>query len=290
MFFSLPRGDVIFTLFWCSLSKQTKQSDASFGFFAKLKMHAAMKDKLKQFLESGKLELYVLNLLDEQQSKEVEDMLNRYPELQFVYFEMKNALDNYADKQLYEYFEAEEKLLPLDATQKQTIESSSFLVGSRFWVAASLISVLFNAFLLFYYFQERKEKESLLAQMNTIEQRFLAQQVQMQDEYSAFLHTHAHFVPLYQKTGDTQQKAVVVWNPQTGEVAVFSAWLGAPPEGYCYRLWAVDSGGKAHEVTELKLHTVCHTKVKQQVSRWMLTLEKQSGSNQQLVAQASMKG
>lgn len=250
-----------------------------------------MKNEIKRFLKSGKLELYVLKLLDEQETREVEEMIERHPELQFVYSEMKNALDNYADKQIDQHVEEEKKTVRVTTyTSRRMLPESESSNKMNLWVAATIASVILNVFLFFSYSQEHKAKEALGRQVQSMEQRFLAQQVQMQDEYRMLLDTYTHFVPLYQTPGDTQQKAVVVWNRQTGEGFVFSAWLTAPPAGYSYRLWAVDAQGKSYEVTDLQLHTICRTQVVADVSRWMLTLERKTGDERQVVAQAAMKG
>ncbi|GIV38903.1 MAG: hypothetical protein KatS3mg033_0703 [Thermonema sp.] len=246
-----------------------------------------MKHEVSRFLASGQMELYILGLLDEKESQKVEKMMERHPELQSVYSEMKSALDYYADKQIQTHCQKEKRQsLPY----QQPVQSRVLPQGRRLWTAAMVISVIFNVLLFFFYLKERKANEELVGQMQSMEQRFLAQSVQMQDEYRVLLHAHTYFVPLYRTPGDAQQKAVVVWNRQTGEGFVFSAWLSPPPEGYCYRLWAVDAQGRAHQLTDLQLHRICRTKASYEVSSWKLTLEQESGSGRQVVAQAAMKG
>lgn len=224
---------------------------------------------IKEYIESGILELYLLGALSAEESAEVRAMVLKYPELQdelnvleadmleVAEFEVPETLntsilDGALDRiNNSESKKEEAKVIPIKKEIEKDIVKVSNDKTSFFKplaIAASLL-LLLSLGMNYSLFKQNLNRQSQLAdfnnkveqliednQNNTLKASELSKQLQVLADASTSK------VTLNGIEGKESALAVVFWNNKTKQTFVSVDNLPEPPKGMQYQLWALFDG------------------------------------------------
>lgn len=219
---------------------------------------------IREYIESGILELYAMGALPQEEAQEVTEAVARHPELRAELAAISHALQAIAPVEgKGPSLELREKLLASlpdssSATlpQKQTssggkivpIEgafspTSSTSRTGRYLLAASFIGFLLSASAAIWFWSEWKSTEEHLADAVDLIERTTTSYQQTEQELRTLRDYHSHQVRMT-SAGDKSPGAlaIVYWNPETKEVYLDPALMPALPQGHQYQLWAIADG------------------------------------------------
>ena len=223
---------------------------------------------LTAYINSGELELYVLDRLSPDERRRVEEYATEYPEVKEEINEIERSLEEYA-------LLAGQATPPppavlttaLAAIAAPSVAASSTdpapaspppaprtappsTTGSTAvtWILATLL-LLALAGLAYFFLQARNNQNDtseLRQRFTTLEEdceriRDNAQQNSRQVALLSDIETRG--VILEGSDNAPESRAVVFYNTDAGEVLFSAANLPAPPSGKQYQLWAIDAAG-----------------------------------------------
>ncbi len=222
---------------------------------------------LSAYINSGVLELYVLDRLSPDERREVERYADQYPEVKEEITEIEVALERFAllnGAQALPSPAVLEQVLPKvrsqissapAATPRQATPSRPAITPASATSPAALTWILAAALLLalgglvYFYLQANHRGESI----NELEQRFStleqeceqerASNVNDQQQLAVLTDIDTRNVILTGSENAPDSRAVVFYNPTSGEALFSAANLPAPPAGKQYQLWAIDAQG-----------------------------------------------
>lgn len=216
---------------------------------------------IKEYIASGILEAYALNTLSENEMKEVEAMLNQYPELNEELAEIEKGLESFAIQTAIEppnglkdlildqieatpiaeeTIEPEHKVIPLNAKKKSVW---------AYVAAASIVFALFSSYQSYQYKIEidrvnEANKDLKLSNQNIVDQSKLTNDRldQLANDLAVisnpdFIQTRMQAV----KEGESLT-ASVYWNAETQAVYLNTETLISLPQEKQYQLWAIVEG------------------------------------------------
>lgn len=258
---------------------------------------------IKEWINSGIIESYVLGDLSEEEAREVEAMAERHPEVQAEITETEMALEGLARKaavkpraglkdDLFSRIETttsetKTESAPITKTaQPKVVEIRS---NSRPWQwlsAAAVALLIFSTVLAFYYRTQWQTAESQLA-------TYIAQEQELSQQYQAL---RSDFEQLREQQQDVfanpdfQQVrlrgtdvapsafAVIYWNDASDQVYLNPAGLPEPEAGKQYQLWGIVDGQPASAgVFKLQNELVAMQQI-DGASAFAITLEPEGGS------------
>ncbi len=211
-----------------------------------------MKEEIREFLNTGLLEQYVLGLLEPSESAEVESYIQRYPEVKKVYQEIQDGMDN--------LLRASAKPVPagvkdsimnqVDDTPPAYISSNPPKVSSFNWLpVAAGLALLFGAF-SFFQWNNNQGKEQEIA---TLEKDFATYKeecesrnlnyanLQKQLEFINHSETDKFLLKGNEKATDFQ--VIAYWNDFAKKSMLRINEMPQLPDNQCFQLWA-DVDGK----------------------------------------------
>lgn len=226
---------------------------------------------INEWINSGIIESYVLGDLSEQEMREVEDMAQRYPDVQkeleqteetFEGLAMKAGLKPHQDiksqiLQNIEEKETEQKVSkstkPKQPSQEKThtlqSEPSQGIKLWQFWSAAASVLLVLATVLAIYYRQQwqstESELENYLAENQNLSQEYQALRSdyeQLQNQQDIFASPSLTQVKLNGTDLSPSAYALVYWNRESEEVYLNPVGLPAPESGKQYQLWAIVDG------------------------------------------------
>ncbi|MDX2303149.1 MAG: anti-sigma factor [Microscillaceae bacterium] len=258
---------------------------------------------IREYIESGIIESYVLGATSPEENEEVEKLAKNHPEIQMEIEASKVALVEYIMQ-----FQAEppanlknkvmEKLAFLEEEeQEEEIRHeikriSQTSKGLQIWIpylaAACLVLLLvslgFNV--LLYNNWQKTKKELALAES---QQQILASDIkslkanytQVNKELAILKDPYNTYIELQSASEEAPDaKVALIWNKQTREVYLHVKNLPQPPPGKQYQLWSVDGEKVADAgVFDVSSEKILIQKMKN-VSRantFIITLEKEGG-------------
>ena len=202
---------------------------------------------LREFIESGILENYVLGLASAEERREVEQMAQAHPEVKEALLAIEEDLTDYARSQAPPMPEGlREKILQrIDAEGSAGPASpKSPAVGS--WPMA--VAVLLLAGLAFLFWKNRQVRAAHEQTRNELQalQTDCAEQgkrlLQMQEQI-AILRDDSYRPVIMEGTEKAPGAiAAVYWNPEKREAYLDTRSLPTPPAGKQYQLWALVGG------------------------------------------------
>ncbi len=222
---------------------------------------------LSAYINSGVLELYVLDRLSPDERREVERYADQYPEVKEEITEIEVALERFAllnGAQALPSPTVLEQVLPKvrsqippapAATPRQATPSrpaitpaSATSPAALTWILAAALLIALGG-LVYFYLQANHRGESI----NELEQRFSTLEQECEQERASTVNDQQQLAVLTDidtrnviLTGSENapdSRAVVFYNPTSGEALFSAANLPAPPAGKQYQLWAIDAQG-----------------------------------------------
>jgi anti-sigma-K factor RskA len=209
-----------------------------------------MMDKEK-FLASGLLEQYVLHLTTDEEDQMVELYAESFPEIAKEMEEMRNGLEQYAQKYAVPppsnvKKDIMKQIEELEA-QGNRATNNFFTKPSRAlprWASFLLLGVyvLFGLIMTLRHQAIKKENNQLLQEIQNCQTS--SQQVKKQIAIAALIEDKMT-QPIYLNGSalSPAAKAIVYWNPTENHAYLHPYALPAPPHGKQYQIWA-DVDGK----------------------------------------------
>ena len=215
---------------------------------------------VKDYIESGSLELYASGALNEEERKEAEAMIAQYPEVKAELEAIEKALEDYAfahavnapDSILTNILTKIKEDAPIVNTGK-VVNIKPSQSSQNNWVrylayAASIllfISIATNV----YYYNSFKHAEGQLAELQD-ENTFLTERVDvvkaqflaMEAEVNVMKNPAVIAITMKGQAISPSSTSVVFWDKSSGNVYVSALNLPIPESGKQYQLWALKDG------------------------------------------------
>lgn len=250
---------------------------------------------IREFIESGILESYVLGNATESERQQVEAMAMQYPDVRRELSNLEKTMEEYAllksvnppaglkDKILSRINDdsGKGKIIPMDNSQKPVQPGFKWLAAASI---ALLVLSMFGNYYLYSNLQTQKNENQKLAES--------AGAVQQQFETSQQLVTDAHqkikfLADLYSKKvllkgieNHPGMAITVFWNEKTSELSLMVNNLPKPEKGKQFQLWALYNGqpidaGVFHVNDSLQMQKM---KLIENANAFAVTLENEGGS------------
>ena len=249
---------------------------------------------IKEFIESGILEQYVLGLTSDNERSEVERMVNAHPEIKTALEEIENSLETYAQlnaQPLPEHL-AKKILNTVDSIQNDDADLSKPISQTKpgfNWPVVVLSGLfIFSIISLFLLNQRNQSIQQKLDQTEAEMQIQLADcdnQKERLDQVEAQLRIlrDASFYPVILKGTPKAPEAIaaVYWDEQNKQVYLDVRNLPPPPADKQYQLWAIVDGNPVDmEVFEVAGQTpdLIERSFSLKAGAFAITLEKRGGS------------
>jgi len=208
---------------------------------------------IKEYIDSGVLELYVYGTLTEVESFEVSRLVALYPELkaeveriETVLLQLSSAVapdtsSHFEAIQKRIYKEGTDGVIPLSRKPIQQISKRTILISSLGWVAAILLLVVIG-----YQYAAKQQLEDKIVDIQR-EQILQEGKIQMAEEglenttklLDILRNRDIITVPLDAQDIAPKAYASVYWDKDAGKVYVDVQGLPTPPEGKVYQLWSL---------------------------------------------------
>ncbi|MCU0431018.1 MAG: anti-sigma factor [Cytophagaceae bacterium] len=204
---------------------------------------------LKEYIESGKLEAYVLGGLSDSETREVERFAKEFPEIAHELNKIQSGFEKYIIS-LSEKPAARLREELLDAVNAPRPASKSGKhLGMYVAMAASIALLLVFSGLSWYFYQQWNETQSVLAHVQQ-EKEILNKEASEKNntidqllQYKRLVSdTNVIKISLAGTVLQPQAKAVVFYNKHTHEIYLDPTGLPSAPPHQQYQLWAIIDG------------------------------------------------
>ncbi len=252
---------------------------------------------IREYIESGVIELYVMNALTAQEAAEVAAMARQYPEVQTEIDDAERAMQAYAQAHsIAPRPELKDEILnkikndigidSLNETSEpiNTIKPPLSILSFLPWGIAVLLGI--STFLLYNKYHSLKaDKEKCEQEQNT---QLLKNQKAIADmEFKVNILKDNKTIPvkLIDPEKDPNKKkpyeAIVFWNPEQGVTILSTGSLPKPDKGQQYQLWAIGTSKPIDAgVFDSDAGGVQIMKTNDNVRTFAITREPQGGSKE----------
>lgn len=258
---------------------------------------------IKEWINSGIIESYVMDELSDAEAREVEEMADRYPEVKTEITETEIALEGLARKasvkpraglkdDLFAKIDAatsEVKTEPSPATETSQHEIVKMRSSRRplQWLSAAAVTLLIlSTVVALYYRNQWQNAESQLANYIAQEQELSQQFQALRSDYEQLqeqqqqIFTNPEFLQVQLKGTDVSPAAfaVVYWNDASDQVYLNPAGLPEPEAGKQYQLWGIVDGQPASAGVFDQQNELLAMQQIDGASAFAITLEPRGGS------------
>jgi len=256
---------------------------------------------IKEWINSGIIESYVLGDLSEAEAREVEEMAERHPEVKAEISETELALEGLARKSAVkprtglkdDLFSkigttptSREKTAPAQASQPKVVKIRSNTRPWQWLSAAAVALLVLSTILAIYYRNQWQEAESQLAGYIAQEQELSQQYQALRSDYEELQTQQSHvfanpdFQQVRLKGTDVAPSAfaVVYWNDASDQVYLNPAGLPQPEAGKQYQLWGIVDGQPASAGVFNQDNALLAMQQIDGASAFAITLEPEGGS------------
>lgn len=216
---------------------------------------------IREYIESGVLELYAMGALPQEEANSVAEALARHPELRAELEEISVALqaiaplegrgpssalrdtilaslpDTSSSSSSQPSTPGRGRIVPMNGSPS----ASSSGMG-RYLLAASFIGFLLSASAAIWLWTKLQTTEEHLANAVDLIERTTSAYQQTEQELHTLRNYHNHRVRMTATGKASGALAFVYWNPETKEVYLDPALMPPLPEGHQYQLWAIAEG------------------------------------------------
>lgn len=252
---------------------------------------------IREYIESGAIEAYVLGLSTAAETAEIEQLRKQYPELNNAIIAFEEQLERTAMTEAeappsFIKQELNEKLFGERKRSSGNMVTMERQMVNPFWkyvAAASIILLIVSAALNFYMYDQYKTADTayrqLADQQNVLQadNKIMNAKLDEMNE-SMKIMTDPAMLPVSLVTDETPKKGekfrtTVYWDTKTKDVYLLSNNLPKAPAGKQYQLWALVDGqpvdaGMIHD----DCTGVCSMKNIPKAQAFAITLEKAGGS------------
>lgn len=214
----------------------------------------------KDYIESGILELYAAGGLSEQERKEVESMVEQYPEVRAELMEIEKAFEDYARAHAKEApaHLLDSILQSVDAAPEVQREAKTIKMNTgpaarqnwlRYLAYAASILLFLSIGLNIYYFNSYHNASRQLSELENQNSYFAnqydvirADYNKMESQMSVFRNPAYVAITMKGQAISPAATSMVYWDKSAGSVYVLATNLPAPAAGKQYQLWALKDG------------------------------------------------
>jgi anti-sigma-K factor RskA len=222
---------------------------------------------IKEYIESGIIEQFVMGETNEQQTREVMDLAKKYPEIQAEIKAVEIALIDLAEDnglqpqertkgELFnKLFSTETPVISMQSSPQSGSNSGSrdtstrsISSNKRYLVAASVALIVSLGSNLFFY-QKWKTSEDTMIAMSKENQQFASIMALQKESYAELQNQMEQMNSMdmvqVKLTGSKmmpEAKAMVYYNTKSSEVYLHVNHLPSAPENKQYQLWAIVDG------------------------------------------------
>ncbi|WP_114791555.1 anti-sigma factor [Niabella yanshanensis] len=254
---------------------------------------------IKEYIQSGIIESYVLGLADAEERAELEQLRMQHPEIEqaISLFEQElersatqNAVPVHSDikANLFDKLGLKPNAEPAPITEDPKVvlpESGGKTPLIKYLAAAAVILFVISAGFNIYTYNRYKnleaenrqlalQRDQLYANNNTIQTRLDELDKNMQ----LISGPDMLKVALSGVAGKESSQAVVYWNKNSKDVYLVAKALPQAPKGKQYQLWALMDGKPIDAGVLGDCNTVCKLKNIQNAQAFAITLENEGGS------------
>ena len=254
---------------------------------------------IKEYIESGILELYVLGGLSTEEQSEVTMLLKQHPQLQEEVLRIEGDFMQVAESvapaslnmdilnkaltQIKNEESKETKVIPI-STKTEAKAPSKRKGFLNFALIAASVALLFSLGLNFKFYtnlEDTRNQLTALQDQNSVFADDLKVQTtkfeESQNELFALSNANTIKIRLNGIEGKEDALATVFWNQQTKETFLNVDNLPAPPEGMQYQLWALLDGVPIDAGVFDVNGKIQHTKKIEGAQTFAITLEEVGG-------------
>ncbi len=200
-----------------------------------------MNDHIKQFLESGLLEQYVLGVIDSAEIEKVEQYILNYPEVKAVYEELQENLELLAQKVATPPPVGTKESILEKIDEEISGKSTSSSSGSPVWTITAVVA----AIALGIWEMLLQQKNDLNNQVETLRKDYATLKEDCEDRICCS-------TEMWDLIGDPNTarllltgidkaaglEVIAYWNDDEQKSYLNLLSLPEPPEGKCFQLWA----------------------------------------------------
>lgn len=218
---------------------------------------------IKEYIESGILELYAAGMLSPEENREVDILAKQHPEINAEIESIINAANVYnasqvaapsvntfdnIKSQIYKDHTVPKQDFDIPTGQREARQISYSYYKGAFAVCLALfiISIVVNFILWDNYTESKDEVDRLNAEklIMTQDNEMLQKTLNKKNtDMAMFTDTSSMIVDMKGTQMSPDSRAMVVWNKQNKEVYLDIVKMPLPPPDKQYQLWAI-AGGK----------------------------------------------
>ena len=206
----------------------------------------------QEYISSGILESYVLGLATAGEVTQVQEMMNKYPEVKSEVEAIEASLLSHAALQanqpsaalryklIAEVTGTEPRIVSMDVVD--TRKSHFYKYAAAASIGLFLLSAGFNYYLYRNLKEVKQEMSLLIQEKEQIATVFQVEKARYENQLAAISSAESKTVVLKGSTLSPNSLATVFWNTASHEVYINANNLPAPPAGKQYQLWALADG------------------------------------------------
>lgn len=254
---------------------------------------------IKEYIESGVIEQYVLGLANAEEAAELEQLRSAHPEINeaVLNFEKgfeEHLLKNQVHPPTYIKTELEQQLFGNDSAKilsiNNSIKQSPLDSPWRYLAAACIVLLVVSTALNFYFYSGYKDSkqqyEALLTERNTLQANNASYQQSMQMfEDSSMMHIELKGMP-----GREQNEATILWDKISKYVYIYANNMQQTPVGKQYQLWAIVNGKPVSAGIVSNCAGFCKMKKVDHAEAFAITLENEGGAKNPTLTEMYVMG
>lgn len=256
---------------------------------------------ISEIIESGLLELYVLDLTSEDESKQVEAWRAQHPQVKDELAKIETTVAKYV-KQFDKTPPAElkDKILGELGLDKEEIpyRSNMKVTWTKYAMVASVALLVGSVFLNMFFYNKWQDTEQQVAVLEGERQGILAENdlqkanyETLSSELDILKSPNLKVVALNSVSEEVEARATVYWDTEKEEVFININNLPDAPTDKQYQLWALVDGKPIDAgVMELGIENLQKLKSISSAQTFAITLEKKGGAEQPTLEQLVVIG
>jgi anti-sigma-K factor RskA len=202
--------------------------------------------EINEIISSGLLESYAMGHCTEEENLQVQQWVQKYPEVAVELASIERSLEDYASAHALPASGSVKKNLfdQLGLDQSDAPVAKTISIGSRWkWLAAaSIILFLASSVINFVLYNQYKKADDALASTTEALHTSLSQNKQMENDGKII--SDPNSIPVSLKGLEAMPDAVakIFWLQNSGDVFIDATSLPDAPEGKQYQFWAIVGG------------------------------------------------
>ncbi len=249
---------------------------------------------IKEYINSGVVEMYAMHALNPQEKAEFEQKLLLYPELKKELQKVQESLDDYSESHASNPRpELRAKILQsIDPTSAKTAKGKVVPIREnnsltyKYLIAACLAALVVSTFASWFFYSRWNEAEDRYSALLNDKNQLAKNYNLVKNEYDRNVNDlivmrdqQSTVIQLFSTDTTKNFEARIYWNKNSHESYIDVLALPIPDEGKQYQLWAL-VGGKPIDagVFEITLSGIQRVKDIPAADAWAVTLEPKGGS------------